>query len=155
MTELSAQGLTVTLPSGWEARIARRSPTAAAIGERTYPVMHLASFPLPEQRDDFGGNVTRLMRSSDTFVTLFEYGPESVNQKLFATKGVPQLTASLFSPTKLQRRVAGQVGTQLFFQQGGRAFCLYVVAGSRASLPSIIANVNRALTALHIQAVRP
>lgn len=152
MTQLSAQGLTVTLPSGWEARIARRTPVHA--DEKTYPVMHLASFPLPEQRDDFGGNVTRLMRSSDTFVSLFEYGPESVHEKLFAARGVPQLTASLFSPTRLQRRVAGQVGTQVFFQQGGRAFCLYVVAGSRASLPSIIATVNRALTALSIQAVR-
>ena len=153
MTELSAHGLTVALPTGWEARIAKRLPSGVA--EATFPVVHMASFPLPEQRDDFGGNVTAMMKANDTFVTLFEYGPESAQQPLFAAKGVPHVTPALFSPNRLQRRIAGQLGTQLFFQDGGRAFCLYVVAGSRASLPAIVTTVNSALRALRIEAVGP
>jgi hypothetical protein len=153
VTQLVAHGLAVTLPRGWEARIARRPPSDPR--DQTFPVVHLASFPLPEQRDDFGGNVVPLMRSSDTFVTLFEYGPESVGRPLFASQGIPRLTPSLFSPTRLQRRIAGQLGTQVFFQANGRAFCLYVVAGSRASLPAIITTVNGALSALRIERVSP
>jgi hypothetical protein len=148
MTQVAAQGLSMTLPAGWEARIARRKVTNAR--ERTFSVMHLASFPLPEQRDDFGGNFLESMRTSDVFVSLFEYGPESVHQPLFASPGIPRVTAQMFSSTRVQRRRPGQLGCQQFFNAGGRAFCLYVVAGSRAALPSIVAQVNRALDALHI-----
>jgi hypothetical protein len=146
MTQLSALGFSVSLPRGWEARIGRRPATAPH--EQTFPVVHLASFPLPEQRDDFGGNVTAGMRSSDVFVTLFEYGPDAVAQPLFASSGVPRVSAPMFSPTRLQRRRPGQLGCQRFFNTNGRAFCLYVVAGSRASLPAIIAQVNTALADL-------
>jgi hypothetical protein len=147
--QLTSQGLSVTLPSGWEARITRRPVTSS--GERTFPVLHFASFPLPDHRDDFGGNVTSNMRSSDVFVTLFEYGPESVGQPLFAARGVPRLRADMFAAQRLQRPLRGQVGCQLFFTQGDRAFCLYVVAGSRVSLPQSIARVNTALDALRIE----
>ena len=41
-------------------------------------------------------------------------------------------------------------GLYLFFNENGRAFCLYVVAGGRASLPRIVTKVNGALAALHI-----
>ena len=150
MTQIAAQGLAMTLPPGWEARIARRNVTNAS--ERTFSVMHCASFPLPEQRDDFGGNFIESIRGSDVFITLFEYGPESVHQPLFASTGVPRVDAQMFSPTRLQRRRPGQLGCQLFFNADERAFCLYVVAGSRAALPAIVAQVNRALDALHIGA---
>src|SRR5262249_52775704 len=83
VTQIAAQGLAMTLPPGWEARIARRSVTHA--GERAFSELHCASFPLPEQRDDFGGNFIESMRGSDGFITLFEYGPESVHQPLFAS----------------------------------------------------------------------
>jgi hypothetical protein len=124
-------------------------------GERTFPVLHLASFPLPDHRDDFGGNVTSSMRAADVFVTLFEYGPESVGQRLFAARGVPRLRADMFAAQRLQRPLPGQVGCQLFFTEGGRAFCLYVVAGSRATLPRAIARVNAALDALRIERRTP
>ena len=51
--------------------------------------MHVASFPMPEERGDFGVGVTELMRSGDVFVTLFEYGPESLGQPMFAAHGDP------------------------------------------------------------------
>jgi hypothetical protein len=153
MPQLVSQGLSVTLPPGWEARIRRRPVTQA--GERTFPVLHLASFPLPDERDDFGGNVTSRMRASDVFVTLFEYGPESVGQRLFAAQGVPRVAPGMFASQRLQRPLPGQVGCQQFFTEGGRAFCLYVVSGSRASLPQAVARVNAALGALHIERRHP
>jgi hypothetical protein len=61
----------------------------------------------------------------------------------------------MFSPKRLQRPLPGQLGCQLFFQESGRAFCLYVVAGGRASLPRIVAQVNGTLDALVIGPVTP
>jgi len=145
---LVAHGLAVAPPIGMDARIMRRAIVNAQ--ERTFPVMHIASFPLPEQRDDFGGNFTSTMRSSDVLIVLFEYAPESSAQPLFSARGVPRVRAAQFSPQRLQRPLPGQLGCQLFFQQHGRAFCLYVVAGGRASLPRIITQVNAALAALDI-----
>ncbi|HEX3453545.1 MAG TPA: hypothetical protein VHS03_02885 [Gaiellaceae bacterium] len=149
MTQLVAHGLAVTLPTGWEGRILRRTPVDAQDSPRT--VVHCATFPLPEQRDDFGGGVTNLMRSSDVFVVVFEYGPESVGQPLFASQGVPRLDASAFSGRRLQRPLPGQLGCQRFFTVDGRAFCLYVVAGSRASLAGIVSKVNQLLAELVVQ----
>jgi hypothetical protein len=169
MTRLVAHGLGVTLPERWEGRVARRGTSGGAVpgalgsaadrralgvsGERTFAVLHLASFPLPEQRDDFGGNFTPGMRSSDAFVALFEYGPDAALQPLFSARGVPRVTARMFSPNRLQQRRPGQVGCQLFFNASARAFCLYVVAGSRASLPRIITQVNGALAELEVDAM--
>jgi hypothetical protein len=38
----------------------------------------------------------------------------------------------------------------LFFTEGTRPFCLYVVAGSRAYLPRIVSEVNLVLESLEI-----
>ncbi len=169
MTRVVAHGLGVTLPARWEARVARRRAFGGTVGgavggtgdqralgetvERTFAVLHLASFPLPEHRDDFGGNFTTRMRSSDAFVALFEYGPDAALQPLFSARGVPRVTAQMFSPNRLQQRRPGQVGCQIFFNASARAFCLYVVAGSRASLPRIITQVNGALGDLEVDAM--
>lgn len=147
-TRLAANGLAVGLPAGWEGRIQRRAATVAQ--EQTHSVVHLANFPLPERRDDFGGGVTPLMRSPDVFVALFEYGPDSLGAPLFAARGVPRIGAEMFGSKRLQRPLPGQLGCQRFFSAHGRPFCLYVVAGSRAYLPRIIAEVNAVLAALDI-----
>jgi hypothetical protein len=149
MNRIAAHGLAVTLPRGWEARVRQRA--SHDVRAQTFPVLHAATFPLPDDRDDFGGNLTSRMRSSDAFVVLFEYGPDAVDKPLFGTRGAPRLTASMFSPNRLQRRRPGQVGCQLFFQTSERAFCCYVVAGSRASLPSIISHVNALLAGLVVE----
>jgi hypothetical protein len=146
--QLSAQGLAVGLPAGWEGRIQKRAVTAAR--ETTHAVVHLANFALPERRDDFGGGVTTSMRSPDVFVVLFEYGKESVGTPLFAARGVPRVDATMFSSKRMQRPLPGQLGCQRFFTMNGRAFCLYVVAGSRAYLPGIVAEVNAVLAEVEI-----
>jgi hypothetical protein len=146
--KLSAQGLAVGLPAGWEGRIQRRGVTAAR--ETTHAVVHLANFALPEHRDDFGGGVTTAMRSPDVFVVIFEYGRESVGTPLFAAQGIPRVDAAMFSSKRMQRPLPGQLGCQRFFTVNDRAFCLYVVAGSRAYLPRIIAEVNAVLSELDV-----
>jgi len=148
VNRLAAHGLAVALRTGWEGRILRRATTAE--DEETYGVLHLATFPLPEARGDFGAGVTELMRSPDVFVVLFEYGPESLDSPMFAPRGVPRLRADMFSSKRLQRPLPGQLGCQLFFTEGTRPFCLYVVAGSRAYLPRIVAEVNFVLAQLDI-----
>jgi hypothetical protein len=148
MTKLAAHGLAIGLPARWEGRIQRRAVTVAA--EQTHAVVHLANFALPEQRDDFGGGVTTGMRSPDVFVVLFEYGSESLGSPLFAAQGVPRVTAGMFDSKRLQRPLPGQLGCQQFFTANGRPFCLYVVAGSRAYLPRIIADVNAVLADLDV-----
>jgi hypothetical protein len=149
MTKLAAHGLAIGLPPGWEGRIQRRATTAAA--EQTHSVVHLANFALPEQRDDFGGGVTPLMRSPDVFVVLFEYGPDSLGAPLFATQGVPRVDAGMFGSKRLQRPLPGQLGCQLFFTANSRPFCLYVVAGSRAYLPRILGEVNAVLADVTVE----
>lgn len=143
MTQIVAHGLSVTVPPGWEGRVLRR--VAATAAEQTHTVGHFGTFPLPEQRDDFGGGVTELMRTGDAFVVLFEYGAESVGTPLFEAQGIPRVDATAFSSRRLQRPLPGQLGCQLFFTVSGRPFCLYVVAGSRVALPSIVSKVNALL----------
>ena len=146
MSRLAAHGVDLEIPHGWEGRIVRRSTVHPA--ERSRAVVHLASFPMPEERGDFGVGVTDLMRSGDVFVTLFEYGPESLGTPLFASVGVPQLDVGMFSPRRLQRTRRGQIGCQLFFTANHRPFCLYVVVAGRLHLRAMITHVNTMLRAL-------
>jgi hypothetical protein len=148
MTRLAAHGIAITVPRGWEGRIVRRPTTHPA--EQSGAVVHVASFPMPESRGDFGVGVTELMRSGDIFLTLFEYGPESVGKPLFAASGVPHLTDNLFSSKRLQRTLPGQVGSQLFFTASHRAFCLYVVVAGRLNLPRLLPPANTMLGALEL-----
>jgi hypothetical protein len=148
VTRLAAHGVAIAVPHGWEGRILRR--TAINQDERPRTVMHVASFPMPEERGDFGVGVTELMRSGDVFVTLFEYGPESLGQPMFARHGIPRLTRDLFTSKRLQRTLPGQVGCQLFFTAEGRPFCLYVVVAGRLYLNRLLAQVNKLLDGLEL-----
>src|SRR3954468_4020834 len=148
MTRLVAHGAAVDVPRGWEGRILRRATTNPA--ERSHTVMHVASFPMPESRGDFGVGVTELMRSGDVFVTLFEYGPESVGTPLFASIGVPELTVDQFSLRRLQRTLSGQVGCQLFFTADNRPFCLYVVIAGRLHVRALVRELNDMLQKLDL-----
>jgi hypothetical protein len=146
MARLAAHGVAIDVPRGWEGRILRR--TALNPTEQSRTVVHVASFPLPEERGDFGVGVTELMRSGDAFVSLFEYGPESVGQPMFAAQGVPHLTPELFSPRRLQRTLSGQVGCQLFFTANERPFCLYIVIAGRIHVRTLVTELNAMLQQL-------
>ena len=156
MAILADQGVTVDVPTGWEVDFYRRTPEAVALSyaepESTYTVVHLANWPLPAERGDFGGGAVELMRRSDLLVILFEYGPEHVGSALFATEGVPwPLDPTAFGPNQMQRPLPGQGGLQQFFTEAGRPFCLYVVLGSLADAEALVATANQVLDGVTIE----
>lgn len=156
---VAAHGLTARLPAGWEGSIrgeravtAPRHPAAAG-DDRRLPVAHFATFALPAARDDFGAQAVEVMRTSDAFVSLLEYEPEEADSALFANKGLPRrLDPRAFSRRQLQRTLAGQAGFQWFFNEGGRAFCLYIVLGDAADAHRLVRKVEQVLATLVIEA---
>ncbi len=153
--KIRGHGMGLDVPPGWEARIARRTPEGSAPGELQRPVLHAATVALPEVRGDFGGGVTGQLGPQDVFLSLFEYGPEAVATPLFATKGRPRPSAADFSPSNLQRSTPGQSGNQWFFQEAGRAFCLYVVFGSHARRAAQVPTVRSMIDTLEFDQAVP
>ncbi|MGF1617324.1 MAG: hypothetical protein ACFCU2_05885 [Acidimicrobiia bacterium] len=146
---VSLDGLSVTVPPAWEARISR-STTNIESGQ-TLPVAHVATIPLPAQRGDYGSNVVERLGPDDIFVSLVEFGTEAVGTELFPrVEGIPvTIDPDEFQPRQLQRILPGQAGKQVFFTFGGRAFCLYVVFGSfarRSSLSERLSGLLRQMT---------
>ena len=100
MTELSALGVTVELPTGWEGRIFRRpefgDPTATADdpaappGATTHSVVHLSTISLPTDVGDFASGAVDLLGPDDALIVLFEYDASSVDQPLFAVARDPE-----------------------------------------------------------------
>lgn len=139
-------GITVDVPSGWASTVQRRAvapaaasdSTALAAGsrlapgatERTMPVVHVSSRPIPAGAGDFGAGLVEVMGSEDVFVALVEYGSDLADTGLFERRGMPRLAPSQFSPSRMQRALPGRSASQHFFSVGGRAFCLYTVIGS-------------------------
>jgi hypothetical protein len=161
MAKIHGHDLGATLPAGWDGRISVRregAPEAFSVddGPQVFtavpqPVVHLANFALPEERGDFGSGAVELMGTRDVLIVLFEYEPANAAQPLFATKGMPRkLAAADFDPTMLRRGISGQAGYQTFFQEGGRAFCLYVVLGNGSGRTPLVNLVNSVLATVQI-----
>lgn len=176
---LTAHGIAADLPRGWEGAITaqraipasdeerrtgaprRRTGIAGEPGEietatapsvAAPPAVHLANFALPPERGDFGSGAVEEMLPSGAFVALVEYGPECVGTPLFErVEDLPRrLEPAVFDPSGLQRQLPGQLGHQRFFTYRDRAFCLYVVLGSRGRAPDLVRDVNRVLAAIEI-----
>jgi hypothetical protein len=158
---LSAHGIALAVPRGWDARIFRRDESAVAaapgIGAagvprsgRTAPVLHLASFPLPEGRGDYGSGAIDRMAGDDVFVALVEFGPESVGTPLFARSGLPRFRGADLTTASMQRPVSGMAGGQQFRTVAGRAFCCYAVVGSLARRSALAGVVNDALAGVAV-----
>lgn len=152
--ELNSQRIRVDIPRGWDGEIYRRAGSGltsqAGQAEQVMPVLHMGSFPLPATRGDFGSGAVEIMRSDDILIVLFEYGPESAGEALFSSVGIPRVTANDFATHTLQRPMRGQSGAQFFFNDQGRAFCLYVVLGSHARRHELIPEVNQILGSLSV-----
>jgi hypothetical protein len=141
-------GITVEPPSGWEATIYRRQPQP---GERTYPVVHAATVPIPRDRGDYGSGVVERLGPEDVFVAVLEFGPEAASSRLFSgLPAVPGVTPESFRPRQLQRTIRGQAGVQRFFTVAGRAFCLYAVVGSVANRVPLAARANQLIGSLGV-----
>jgi hypothetical protein len=167
VSEIDGYGLAVDLPAGWEGRIFRRleagelrvaevAGAAAPVGERSFPVAHLATIPLPIDMADFGSDVVTDLGSTDALVVVKEFDPVAVGQALFARSGMPRaLGAADFDPATLQRRLDGQAGHQTFFNQAGRAFCLYVVVGDANKRGEVASRVSQVLSTFRIDPLEP
>lgn len=178
---LSGWGIQTDLPSGWEGRITHRATPSAAsssvdppagvpgaaaplrrdapVGsdgwptEQMHPVVHLANFPLPPNRGDYGSGAVERMDATDALIVLFEFGPESLGTALFHPRGLPRIMRpGDFSPSALQRRLPGQLGYQKFFTEAGRAFSLYVVLGAQRNATTLCMSCTNTLSATRIEA---
>ena len=148
--KIQAHGLTVQAPTGLDARIYRRKPEHD--DERTHPIVHLCTRSMPEDRGDYGSGVVDLLTADDVFISLMEFGPESVDTPLFAHKGMPAgFDQATFSQQALQRTLTGQSGAQYRFSEAGRAFCLYVVLGSHVNRRRLMARVKALVDTLQIE----
>jgi hypothetical protein len=160
MGAVTGGSVTAQLPTGWDGRIFTRDPdpipaalrpAPAATHSTTGVVAHLANFALPADMGDFGSGAVDLMTGPDLLVTLFEYGAESIGTALFATSGLPTLTADDFSPNALRKLLEGQSGVQRFFTLSGRPFCLYVVLGSHTRRIRTTPLVNEVVQGIAVQ----
>jgi hypothetical protein len=151
MPRLTRSGITVEVPDDWEGSISGGDFQLQSDGAIEPTVIHMASFPLPPGRGSFGTGAVELMTSTDVFMTLFEYGPESAGTPLFGAEGIPrQIATREFDRNALQRAMPGQTGLQRFFSHQGRAFCLYIVLGSHIDRADILPRVNAVLETLEI-----
>jgi hypothetical protein len=163
MTDLAAHGIEVNLPTGWEGRLFRR-PSAGEVnasaadgppapeGETTHAVLHASTIALPLGIGDFASGAVDKLGNDDIIVVLFEYDPSSIDTPLFKSAGLPRvLSADDFSPNVMQRAIRGQAGVQKFFNDQGRAFCLYVVIGAFARRHQLVKRVNQVLATLTIE----
>lgn len=155
---LSGEGISVDVPDGWDGEIFRRQPdpaidadlTSETRPELTGAVLHVANFPLPSQRGDFGSGAVETMRRQDVLIVLKEFDRESAKTALYRHRLELPLDADLFDPQRLQRVLPNQGGAQVFFSAAGRAFCLYVVLGSYRLRARLLPEVNALLATLAI-----
>lgn len=149
--KVTAPGITIDLPPGWEAEIdgGAGEGDPAAAGVRTARV-HIGNFPLPAVRGDFGSGAVEQMIGGDALVCLLEESPSAAGSELHAHQGMPRISAEQFSPDAMQRPLPGQSGTQVFFTEHGRAFVLYVVLGSHASRASMVGEINTVLAGIAV-----
>jgi hypothetical protein len=151
LTTIAAHGLRVTLPPRWEARLYLRDALTED-GESVSPVLHLANFALPPGRGDYGSGAVEVMRPGHAFIALLEFGAAEAGSALFDARGMPRPRLAEFAPNALQRALPGQLGSQTFFTERGRPFCLYVVLGGRAHAAGLIRQVHTVLDNVAVQA---
>jgi hypothetical protein len=147
-------GVGVDVPRGWDVRVYRRPALADGVST-THSVMHAANFALPSERGDYGSGAVELMRGGHVFVSLVEFHPDAAKTALFKKRGIPKLTPTSFSPRKLQRTIAGQGGSQFFFNHKGRAFCLFVVLGDYGNRVRLVKLANELVARLDIDDLPP
>jgi hypothetical protein len=157
MGRLTAYGISATPPPGWDVRIERRTQSSvrapasmAPVGGYVHPVLHAANSRLPAQRGDYGSGYVETMSSSNVFVSLAEFDREAGATALF-DHGQPQAVRTAdFHPDAQQRVIAGMCGSQQFFTQNERAFCLYVVLGSWVNRRTLVQTVNQFVSSIGI-----
>ncbi len=158
MARLQARGLTMDLPPGWDGRIKRREAppvearvAAADVAPPAPALAHAATFSLPSAVGDYGSGAVEQMGADDLFIALIEFDRDSLGSALFSARRQPRrVREDEFHPQALQRTLPGQAGTQVFFTEAGRPFCLYVVLGSFARRTQHVPEANAVLRGVRI-----
>ena len=157
MDRLSAYGIRVGVPSGWEAELSlQQDPSMLdadlAPSDRQLVVMHAANFWMPVSRSDYGSEALQVMGRNGIFIALIEFDDSAARSRLFEHRSLPAaLHPDDFGPAQLQRPMRGQAGLQRFFRVGRRAFCLHIVIGSYTDRHTLTSDVNRILSELTIE----
>ena len=138
------QGLAVETSRGWDARIYRRAAETSGPegGGVTRPILHAADFPLPAVRGDYGSGAVEIMGPHHVFLSLIEFDEVEAKTPLFDRPRPSRLSPGDFGPHQLQRTLPGQAGSQFFFVERGRPFCLYVVIGSYDNRSTLVPRAN-------------
>jgi len=147
---LSAYGLNVDLPSGWEGTIFVYG-AGATHGAVARPILHAGNFALPVDYSAFGTGIVQQITPGRVFAAICEYDPNSATAPLFASPRPSTLTLADFSPATLALGLPGHVGYQKFFNSNGRAFCFYAVLGSQAAhMSAKVSALNSVLVTLSV-----
>lgn len=158
MALIGGGGVGIDLPTGWDAEIYQRPANTtvsspAGLTEQTNVVLHAANFALPNLRGDFGSGAVEVMTDADLLIVLFEYNREDAAAPLFEHAGMPiPLTVDDFDANAMQRPLRGLAGCQRFFNDGGRAWCLYVVA-AQLELESLVEVANEVLHTVSLESI--
>jgi hypothetical protein len=144
---VAAHGISVDVPSGWEARIIKRGAGA---------ILHVATFPLLASDGDFGAAATGRMRLGDAFAALVEYvDPEMIRpaEGLYEANRPPVPRLHEFGSMTLQVTRPGQLGWQRFFTEADRTCALYAVIKPGAERPEkLVRRLAGVLSTLRIHA---
>jgi hypothetical protein len=151
---LDSEGFEVVVPPGWEVRV--RHQTENLDGGASAPVLHAATFILPEERGDYGSGCVEIMGPEDVFVSLLEFGDEAVHSALFPPGEMPRsIDPQAFRTNGMQRWMPGQSAYQKFFTEGDRAYCLYVVIGDHSRRVALARTVRSLLLSIRLRPVAP
>ena len=163
MTVLAAHGLAVSPPRGWDARIWTPvsstvvAPPAMHLAGASIPmggtpnaILHIANFPLPVVRGDYGSGAVEEMGVRSVFAAVVEFDREAASTPMFAASGVPRIRGDRFDRNAMQRVLPRRSGAQWFFHEGGRAWCLYAVVGSHALRRTLASELDAVIRTIRI-----
>jgi hypothetical protein len=140
---MSAHGVTVELPRGWDARASKKDGIVT---------LHLANYAIPSRDGEFGPRATRTMPTGGVFIALTEYRPQLANKGLYRARRAPRrLAPGDFSPNAVLNARRHQLGHQRFFSAKGHPFCLYAVIRASRNTARVVAEANTVLRELRIE----
>ena len=149
MVTIADHGLSLRVPSGWEARMWVPDLPPPAIN---LPVVRLTNDAMPVTRNTYAVEESEKLRRSQVVASLVEFDPSLADVGLYAPQGVPEFGVDDLDPRALQRAQEGRAGLQRFFSVNGRAFSLYVMAREGPGLDQALHAMNASLRSLAVRA---
>lgn len=138
-------GIAVTLPAGWDGRLARGA-------------LHAASFPLLGDAPGWTRDAAKRLEPDDLLVTLFENEPRRSPPLELGDypelDGPLRLGADVFAPfdgITEDSRSTGHGYAQRTFQLAGRFFVLFAEAGKRVPPAAALGTLNDLLASLAVE----